>query len=102
MLLPSSEALCDIGWSNIRGWAAGFALVKMLGGAGSFCGPVVMGALMDSSGGSFTPAMLFLSACMFAAAIMHLLFREPGGRNLFISRSVCRTEWERAMTCSSP
>ena len=52
--------------------------MKMMGGFGSFCGPYMIGALTDASGGSFTPAMLVLSASLSVAGLMNLLLWEPG------------------------
>ncbi len=52
--------------------------MKMLGSVGSFCGPVLIGALADANGGSFVPPMLVLSGLLLVGSIMHLLFREPG------------------------
>lgn len=61
---------------------AGFALIKMAGGLGSFVGPSLIGALSDSSsgggGGSYTAAVLLLAAFLVVASAMQLLFREPG------------------------
>ncbi|CAL5229393.1 g12711 [Coccomyxa viridis] len=57
--------------------ASGFALMKMMGSAGSFVGPFFIGVTSDAFG-SFTPAMLMLAACLLGAAAMQLLYREPG------------------------
>lgn len=57
--------------------AAGFALMKMMGSAGSFVGPYFIGVSSDASG-SFTPAMLLLALCLLCAGVMQLFFREPG------------------------
>ncbi len=58
-------------------WDVGFALMKMMGSAGSFVGPFFIGVTSDAFG-SFTPAMLMLAACLLGAAAMQLLYREPG------------------------
>lgn len=60
------------------GVGTGFALMKMMGSVGSFCGPFLIGALADANEGSFVPAVLVLSALLFLASAMHLFFREPG------------------------
>ena len=59
---------------------AGFALIKMAGGVGSFVGPSLIGALSDSSDGSCTAAVLLLAAFLVIASAMQLLFREPGAQ----------------------
>lgn len=62
--------------------ATGFALMKMVGAFGSFLGPSLVGVLSDASGGSYTAAMLVLTACLLAAFAMQLLFQEPGERRI--------------------
>ena len=66
--------------------AAGFALMKMMGSAGSFVGPYFIGVTSDASG-SFTPAMLLLALCLLCAGVMQLFFREPGKKPSF--KSLC-------------
>jgi len=51
--------------------------MKMMGSAGSFVGPYVIGITSDASG-SFTPAMLMLAACLLGASGMQLFFKAPG------------------------
>ncbi|CAL8464997.1 g4532 [Coccomyxa elongata] len=58
--------------------AAGFALMKMMGSVGSFCGPFLIGALSDEYEGSFVPPVLLLSGFLLLASVLHFLFREPG------------------------
>ena len=65
--------------SALRMPRAGFALIKMAGGLGSFVGPSLIGALSDAGGGgSYAAAVLLLAAFLLAASAMQLWFREPG------------------------
>ena len=57
---------------------AGFALMKMVGAFGSFLGPSLVGVLSDASGGSYTAAVLVLTAFLLIAFALQLLFPEPG------------------------
>ncbi len=83
--MSGAVALCMSSWifdDEESAQNAGFALMKMMGSVGSFCGPFLIGALSDEYEGSFVPPVLLLSGFLLLASVLHFLFREPGKRSL--------------------
>ena len=70
---------------------AGFALIKMLGGLGSFLGPSLIGELSDAEGGSYAAALIVLAACLVLASVMQIFFRQPG--ELAVQSPSCPATW---------
>jgi len=62
----------------LAGTAIGF--IFMIGNAGGFIGPVLSGKLMDITG-TFWSALLFMTVCFIAAALIVLPLQEKGSLN---------------------
>jgi ACS family tartrate transporter-like MFS transporter len=63
-----------------QGAAGGIALINSMGAVGGFVGPYLIGEIRERSGG-FAPGLVFLGACMAAAAVVVLALRSVSRRS---------------------
>ncbi len=57
--------------------AGAIAMINSIGNLGGFAGPYLMGFIGDAAG-SFTGGVIFLAACMLAAAMLLMMVRKTG------------------------